>query len=177
MSITHRLRALFFCMLVIAATTAFAQSPNTNKERNPADGPAVTCQKPVPYFHFTSANETVIPATAPATQPTIVYAARILMGAPNGNVTECSVRQVLFFVPDELANGLDTGNKAPVVQISMDSPDAMGYTEGMLPYGMSRTQSGTETQYTFDAQCMVQSPYTYYINITITGHPKAGASK
>ncbi len=80
-------------------------------------------------------------------------------------------------VPDALANGLDTGNNAPVVQISMDSPDAMGYTEGMLPYGMSRTQSGTEIQYTFDAQCMVQSPYTYYINITITGHPKAGASK
>lgn len=163
--------------LFATASTLLAQSPKPAKRKNVADPPPVTCQGAVPYFHFSDANKTVIPATAPATQTTIIYSARLLMGSPNGNGTECSVRQVLFFLPDDLANGLDeTGNSAPVVQISIDSPDSIGYTEAMLPYSLQRV-AGPPTEYVLDAQDMIQSPYTYYANITIIGHPKLPSRK
>jgi hypothetical protein len=126
-------------------------------------------------------------AMTSATQPTgsqpikglVQYTVRVLMHTPEDNRPECSVRQFRLILPKLLTAADSSGGKSvvpdPSIQVTMESPDAIGAGAAMLVFSIERVDTiGAFTEYVIDVQTPLgsQSPYTYYGNFRVTGLPK-----
>jgi hypothetical protein len=96
------------------------------------------------------------------------YSARVLMHTPEDNFKECSVRQFRLILPRLQTSAPDTR-----IQVTIESPDAIGEGAAMILFSMERYDTDQLTECIIDAQTPAgyQSPYTYFANITVIGKP------
>jgi hypothetical protein len=103
----------------------------------------------------------------------VMYTVRVEMHTPEGNISECSVRQYRFHLP-LLQNTDGTGSgPVPQIQLTIESPDAIGAGVGLIFYSDTRFEENGFSALLIDAQtpASVQSPSHYFANLTVIGQP------
>ena len=110
----------------------------------------------------------------------VVYHGRILMWPPIDNTTACSIRQLVFNVPDNMVDGLGTDGSpdAPTVQLTVESNHSVAASVTPSVFSIQRVQNGPGLiEYTVDAQSAQPVAGDVYLNITITGIAKPVPAK
>jgi hypothetical protein len=101
-----------------------------------------------------------------------MYTVRVQLHTPEGNLTECAVRQFRFHFP-LLLNWTSTSGNEPTVQITIESPSSQGVGDTLVLYSVQRiTENGFST-FIMDAGTPngYQSPFYYFANVTVIGTP------
>jgi hypothetical protein len=110
-----------------------------------------------------------------------MYTVRVHLHTPEGNQTECAVRQFRFNFP-ALQNWMSLSGSEPTVQITIESPFSQGVGDTLLLYAVQRISCENENGYSafvMDAATPngYQSPFDYYANVTVIGKPEQSACR
>lgn len=110
----------------------------------------------------------------------MMYTVRVQLHTPEGNQTECAVRQFRFHFP-LLQNwtGVNSGN-VPTIQITIESPSSQGFGDGLVLYEIQRIENENGfSAFLMDAETPngYESPLSYFANVTVIGMPVGSPKK
>jgi hypothetical protein len=103
-----------------------------------------------------------------------MHTVRVQLHTPEGNQTECAVRQFRFhFPPMQNWTGSNPG-EVPTVQITIESPYSQGFGDTLVLYSIQRVDNENGySAFIMDAQTPngYESPLNYFVNVTVIGKP------
>lgn len=104
----------------------------------------------------------------------MMYTVRVQLHTPEGNQTECAVRQFRFHFP-LLQNwtGSISGD-VPTVQITVESPSSQGVGDTLVLYSIQRiAKENGYSAFIMNAETPngYESPLSYFANVTVIGKP------
>jgi hypothetical protein len=99
-----------------------------------------------------------------------MYTARVELHTPEGNQTECAVRQFRFHFP-LLENWMSVSGDVPNVQITIESSSSQGFGDTLVLYSVQRISENGFSAFIMDAATPngYQSPLRYFADVTVIG--------
>jgi hypothetical protein len=102
----------------------------------------------------------------------MMYTVRVQLHTPDGNQTECAVRQFRLHFP-QLQNWTETSGDVPTVQITIESLASQGVGDTLVLYSVQRLVENSFSAFVMNAGTPngYQSPLIYFANVTVIGKP------
>lgn len=99
-----------------------------------------------------------------------MYTVRVELHTPEGNQTECAVRQFRFHFP-LLENWMSVSGDVPNVQITIESSSSQGFGDTLVLYSVQRISENGFSAFIMDAATPngYQSPLRYFADVTVIG--------
>jgi hypothetical protein len=177
------MRRVLLCLLTLpfALNLALAQAPDHRTPPPPGlpwhrtEPPPPPQQPPYQCNSTKPSGALTLQQVLPPDGVHLEYAGTLLTWTPNGNETECHIRQIIFNVPDTMDNGtLPCGSVAPDINIQLfhhgGKQEPVGQAQN---FDMVLQQNGVGLiQYRIDIQTPEPLYGDYDLKIDIVGLPK-----